>query len=395
MTRLAITEPPTSVIPPEALAGRFAPTHHAVLFNLADYESKSPGGLAIRVLRQIGKRTDLIGTRSIREQEHRIYLPLWVQSHRIRTAVLADAQRLRPWVVRTALELMPALDQMLLVTEPGHHDSVLAALRSYGLDPERLDWDDFTTAHPRLPTPVAGSATYGMEHLPNVDFLLFRDRCRADNTPDRFTAIDTDYRHAFHLASTVAPDERSVLNLLTEHVRDAVTTAQILVAVRATQRALFARGHLMQVHPDRLLGTLTAIQPPRPLDRHWHALRAYIRPERSAVIALFLLGVPTGDIATLPIRAVTRALQTDDLDGQPVPDLAKPFLHAQLLRREREEAPPDDPFLMLRGRRHQEFLADARRDLDIPLDSRLITNDHKNHFNRALYRIGIQVRPLT
>lgn len=395
MTRLFLTEPPADVFPAEALAGRFAPTEVAVLLDLANYEQKSPGGLAIRILRQIGKRTDLIGTRSIREQEHRIYLPIWVEAHHIRTAVLADSQRLRPWAVRTALQLMPTLDQMVLVVEPGHSASTLARLRSYALDPVRLDWTAFTATHPRLPAPAPAPETYGMEHLPHVDFLLFRYRCRTDNTPERFAAIDTDYRDAFHLASRVTPNERSVLDMLTDRVRKADTTAQILVAIRATQRALFARGHLMQVHPDRLLGTLAAIQPPRPTERHWHALRAYIRPERAAVIALFLLGVPTGDIATLRCHDITQALRTGNLDGHPVPDLAAAFLHAQLLRREREEATPKDSFLVLPGRRHQEFLADGRRDLDLPLDGRSISNDHKTHFNRALYRIGIQVRPLT
>ncbi|QWZ07713.1 hypothetical protein KRR39_20330 [Nocardioides panacis] len=300
-------------------------------------------------------------------------------------------------MIRTVMDLAPTLDTVVLVSEPGHGGTTLSALSRYGLHVAALPWNEFCTTHSLLPKAKSNDEPrYGMDHLPQVDFLIFRDRCHRQNDPERFKAIDDDYRHTFDTAMSVSPNEEAVLDMLGHRARNATTTAEILVAVRATQRALFSRGHLMQAHPDRMLGTLTAIQPPRPTEHHWHSLRAYIRPERAAVVALYLLGLPTDTIRAVTINDITQVLATGQVCGHPIPNLARPYLDAQLERRRQESAKPSDLFLDLPGvRQHQEILTDARRDLGLPIDGKNLSNDHKTHYDRALYRLGIQIRDLT
>lgn len=238
---------------------------------------------------------------------------------------------------------------------------------------------------------------YTFANLPTVDFLVFRHTARQINTPSVFAGIDRDYVNAYRAATDVEPNIDAVLAHLDTITWPAHTTAPILVAIKATQAALFRRGWILRARSDALIGTLTSVRHPRPLEQNWTALRAYIRPERSAAVTLYLLGVPAPDLPTLTVADVAHALDVGTLNGRAIPTAARPLLTAELLRRTSEGHAQTDPYLTLppvNPRRHMEFIIDARRDLDLPIDGRGIRTANATQQTRLLYTLGLDLKEL-
>lgn len=360
-----ITEAPAGTIPHRLLADRIHPDRQALLVQFPPRE-KRPGGVALDLLQAMGKDFRVVGANSVRNDEHRLYAPMWAVAHGITTVAVLDAQQTHPRVIGWLLDLLPATTTTVLVCEPGHAATAAHRFRDAGITPAPLDWDTWLEEHPKpsvnLATVGALEEGYNLDHLPKCDFLTFRYACRERNTTDRFQAIDSDYVRVYGAAQTVMPDEPAVISHLDAMTAAATSTASMLVAIRATQSAFFARGHLLRAHPDRLLGVLSCTKAPRPTDDDWRALRAYIRPERAATTTLYLLGVAANALNSTTVEAVHNAMSSGRIAGRTIPDLAKPLLAAQLVRREHEEAAPADSYLNLNGeRRHLEILIAARR----------------------------------
>lgn len=399
---ILITEAPVGTIPHRALAGCMHPDRQTLLVQFSPHE-KRPGGVALDLLQAMGKDFRVVGANSVRNDEHRLFAPMWARAHEITTVAVLDAQQTQPRVVRWLTDLLPATTTTVLVCEPGHAAAATHRFRGAGIDATPLDWGTVLDEHEEMPRPGTtdgdregdGDEGYSLDHLPKCDFLTFRYACRELNTAERFQEIDTDYVRVYRAAQALTPDEPSVIAHLDEMTATATSTAAMLVAIRATQSALFARGHLLRAHPDRLLGVLSCTRPPRPTDDDWRALRAYIRPERGATATLYLLGVAANALNAITVGEVRKALGSGRIAGRVIPELAKPLLTAQLARREHEQAAAADSYLNLNGdRRHLEILIDARRDLGLPIDGRNLRNDDTSNTTRVLHRLGLKIRSL-
>lgn len=398
MTALLVTEPPADAVPSAHFVHRFDPSRGSVLIRLSPTD-RTVGAAALTLLQALGKNLLITGALAVRNEEHRLYTPVWLEAMDIQTVVVAHAHTLRGDVLRHLRSLMPSsVQNLVLIAEPGRTQRVLSTLSRYpDAHPVVVPWSQVTAEHPKVvPPPTVTEDAYTLEHLPHVDFLLFRDASRRLNTAERFAAIDADYVRVYRDGHEVDPDLRAILDHLVQVSASAYTTAPLLVAVRATQAALFKRGWLLRAHPDKLLGTLSSVRLPRPTDVTWRDLRAYIRPERPATCALHLLGVPATELMTVTLDDVSTTLATGTLKGAPVPSLAQPLLRAQLLRRQTEGATGPDPYLALPGeRRHLDILIDARRDLAIPIEGRALIQHDENFQIPTIRRLGLDLQGLT
>jgi hypothetical protein len=345
----------------------------------------------------MGKDLRVIGGNSVRTDEHRTYAPMWARAHNLVAVALLDGQQLRPTSIQRARDMLPRDTTVTLVCEPGQEERTRRRLLRHNLDPRPVDWAAWLSSH--APVSQDGASTrddYQLNHLPLADFLTFRHACRDLNSPGRFSAIDADYRRTYEAAEAVPATTGAVIDHLTAATMGATSTAPMLVALRATQAAFFARGHLLQAHTDRVLGVLSCNRPPQPTDDDWRALRAYTRPERSAAAALYLLGVPANALLTVTVGWIADAVDRNSIDKRAIPPLARPLLATQLARRTAEDATPDDSYLNLRGaRRHLEILIDARRDLGLPIDGRNLRDDDTSNATRLLHRLGLELRGLS
>jgi hypothetical protein len=406
---IVVTETPSGSIPPVEVAGRFDPDRGSLQIQFSPTD-RTPGAVALTLLDALGKDLRVTGSHAVRTAEHRIYAPIWVRAQAIHTVAVVNAQSLRPDTVEHLIAMIRTVEDLILVCEPGHAPSTVSRFRTLthrGHPVAPTPWHQFEHTCPKhapraVPVPRDG---YALGHLPPTDFTLFRDACRRVNSHHRFAAIDAEYVWFYKAGKTVPPDIDSVIDHIADITREATTTAPILVAVRATQNALFDRGWLLQAQADKLLGTLTSVRHPKPTPEHWRALLTYIRPERAATVALYLLGVPTTALNTRSVADIRSAVTQGSISDQPIPKAAIPLLTAELLRREHEHASADDSYLNLRGaRRHLEILIDARRDLAIPIDARRdlaipidgrnLRDDHLKQSTRPLYRLGLKVSRL-
>ena len=392
-----LTEAPAGVIPHRNIADRFSLDRGTLALNLK-MDDRRIGPIALTLLQAMGKRLDVTGGYSVRQVEHIDYAPIWAQAHNLTDVAILDAQRLTPAMVRHLHTLLPNV-RLTGICEPGTVRRATATLRWEAGQVIPLPWDKFMHAHPELPK-MQDEPTdpYCIDDLPHVDFLTFRATVRNLSTPNVFEAIDNDYRRAYRAASTIEPTLDTVIAHLDATTWEAHTTAPLIVAIRATQAALFARGWLLKVRTDQMLGTLASVRHPRPQDRDWRALRAYIRPERSAAVALYLLGTPASVIPTITIAEIAAALGSGTLNGHTLPAMAKPLLHAEVLRRRSQGHPDSAPYLRLppgNPRRHLEFIIDARRDLHLPIDGRQIRNHTYSQSARTLNSLGLDLKDLT
>lgn len=395
---ILVTEPPIGTIPHRALANRFDLDTGGLALHLP-LEARRIGPIGLAILQAMGKDLTVTGGNAVRNDEHTRYAPVWSAAHGIRHVAVLDGQRVTAAMAHHLRALLGPDTEIVAVCESGTARRTHRLLNRDGADAHALDWDQFLTAHPvqAPPTTTGPDRRYTMGHLPSVDFLAFRHTARQVNTADVFAAIDADYVTAYKAATTIDPDIDAVLAHLDETTWTATSTAPILVAIKATQAALFRRGWLLRARPDQLTGTLCTVRHPRATDHDWRALRAYIRPERSAATALFLLNVAAPDIPAVTIADIDTALATGTLNGEPIPDLARPLLTAELLRRRTEGHPDTAPYVTLppvNPRRHLEFIIDARRDLDLPIDGRTIRTENAAQRTRLLYTLGLDLRSL-
>ena len=236
-----------------------------------------------------------------------------------------NGEVLYPPTVEAVFEYAAPVEAVTFVCEPGGYARTRAAIHAAGITTTRLPWDDLLARLPLVPDPVPlPEPDYTMDHLPAVDFLLFRHQARTLNTPERFAAIDADYRTAYQAALDVEPDLDTVVAMIADVTRHATVTAPIMVALRATQAALFTRGWLLGAHQDKAIGVLCSVRSPNPTDAHWRALHGYVRTPRAAGVALYLLNVPLDDLNTITVGDIETFLDEGHMNGRPHPDLGPP-----------------------------------------------------------------------
>jgi hypothetical protein len=403
-----ITESPPGTSPIPLLRGRFAPEHgtFAVLIRPAEAVrgKRTRKTVAIPFFHALGKNLATVGSYTNQSSEFRSQIAHWFAAYDAQELVVFDAHAMFPATMAAIFEYAATVPRITFACEPGYgqrtRDAVHAAAVTgvnLGVTSTWLDWDTLVDRLPVAPTVIAPPpAPYTMRHLPVCDFLLFRNQARLTNEPAVFDAIDDDYRRAYTAALDVEPTLDAVVTMVAAVTREATDTAPIMVALRATQVALLARGWLLTAHQDKAMGTLCAIRPPNPTDAHWRSLHGYVRTQRVAGVALYLLNVAPDDLNTVTISDVEIALNTGVLGSTPIPDLARPLLKAQLHHRRSEGAEPGDGYLNQRGpRRHLEDLIDARRHLGIPIDARFLRNGTLTHTERPIWRFGLDLRNLT
>lgn len=345
----------------------------------------------------LSKNLGTVGSYTGQTSEFRSQIQHWFTAYDARHLVVFNGEVLFPATMEAVFEYAATVPEITFVCEPGGYERTLAAVQATGITATRLPWNDLLDRLPVIPPPEPlPEPAYGMEDLPTVDFLLFRHHARTLNEPDRFAAIDADYRTAYSAALSVEPDLDTVVAMLAEVTRHATDTAPIMVALRATQVALLTRGWLLNAHQDKAIGTLCSVRSPNPTDTHWRALHGYVRTQRVAGVTLYLLDVPPDDLNTITVGDVDGFLRDGHLRGQPIPDLARPLLKAHLSFRRAESAEDNDPYLNQKGpRRHLEDLIDARRHLGIPIDARFLRGGSLTHTQRPIWRFGLELRDLT
>ena len=398
--KVYISEPPAPN-PPALLRGRFSAEYgtFALLIGAAEKVrgKRTRKTVSIPFFHCLGKNLGTVGSYTGQTSEFRSQIQHWFAAYDARHLVVFNGEVLFPATMEAVFEYAATVPEVTFVCEPGGYERTRAAVHAAGASTTRLDWEDLLARLPLVPDPEPLPETaYDMEHLPTVDFLLFRHHARTLNTADRFAAIDADYRTAYQAALDVEPDLDTIVAMLAEITRTATVTAPIMVALRATQVALLKRGWLLNAHQDKAIGTLCSVRSPNPTDAHWRALHGYVRTQRVAGVALYLLDVPPNDLNTVTVGEVETSLSEGHVRGCPIPDLARPLLKAHLSFRRSEAAADDDPYLNQKGsRRHLEDLIDARRHLGIPVDARFLRGGSLTHTQRPIWRFGLELRDLT
>ena len=398
--KVFISEPPAPN-PPALLRGRFSAEYgtFALLIGAAEKVrgKRTRKTVSIPFFHCLGKNLSTVGSYTGQTNEFRSQIQHWFAAYDARHLVVFNGEVLFPATMEAVFEYAATVPEVTFVCEPGGYERTRAAVLAAGVTTTRLDWEDLLARLPRVPDPEPlPEPAYDMEHLPTVDFLLFRHHARTLNEPHRFAAIDADYRTAYQAALAVEPDLDTIVAMLAEVTRRATDTAPIMVALRATQAALLTRGWLLNAHQDKAIGTLCSVRSPNPTDAHWRALHGYVRTQRVAGVALYLLDVPPDDLNTVTVGEVEGFLRDGHVHGGPIPQLARPLLKAHLSLRRSEAAVDEDPYLNQKGaRRHLEDLIDARRHLGIPVDARFLRGGSLSHTHRPIWRFGLELRDLT
>ncbi len=396
--KIFLTAPPSGGAP-ALLGGRFDPMAGtcAVVVGPSETQKKlTRKSVAFPVFRALGKNSSLVGSYTNSTNEYRSYIATWFAAYPVNELVVFNGKVMSHGTLAGFFEYAATVPHVTFVAEPGQLEATRSTLWAAGYTAEPLDWDELLTRIPALPpTPPPAPPVYEMHHLPVCDFLLFRNRARTLNTPERFTGIDHDYQRAYTTALGVEPDLDAVIDAMSDLCRDAATTAQMLVILRGTQQALLARGWFLGAHADRTLGTLSSIKPPNPTDADWQALHGYTTTRRPATAALYLLDVPRNTLGNVTMTHVDQWLTDDTINGRPIPPLARVIVRAHHLRRSDEGAEPGDPYLGHNGPTGLvEDLTQTRRHTGIPIDARPLRHD-TTHTTRPLLRLGLELRSLT
>lgn len=251
---ILVTEPPIGTIPHRTLANRFAVDDGTLALHLP-LAARRIGTIGLSILQTMGKDLSVTGGNSVRNEEHVKYTPVWTAAHGITHTSVLDGQRVTAAMAGHLRALLGPTTQIVAVCESGTARRTHRLLNRDGAPAEHMDWDTYLAQHPTrtAPEPSDGPPDgYTFANLPTVDFLVFRHTARQINTADAFASIDKDYVNAYRAATEIEPDIDAVLAHLDTITWPAHSTAPILVAIKATQAALFRRGWLLRARSDAL-----------------------------------------------------------------------------------------------------------------------------------------------
>lgn len=349
------------------------------------------GNTALTLLEGLGKDLTRGGGRAARQAEFRTWLPAWLHAHSIRDVILTGPQNLDSRNLTWTLRMLQDVDRVVLACHyrTSHELRVLARKQGHDLFVSTWDdwWDPDVAATGPPPTPTG--ALVSTEDLPRSDFLTFRHNFHKTLSPDQAASLDATYVTAFKATGPVTPTPGAVAEHLQAQFGGASTSADLIAVVRATQAALFARGHLLTVDLDRLFRILGSTHPAIS-DEHWHAANWLLDPQSAAIAALFLLDLPMSTFADLTVDDVTTALRDGSLAGRHIPHLARPLLLAHLYQRGGQATQP-----YLTRVDYHPVLARARKHLGLPIAQTGYASFDKSRLARPLSQIGLNLRSLT
>jgi hypothetical protein len=274
--------------------------------------------------------------------------------------VIASAQLLTPAHLRSLLLVVTCCGaRVWVLCAPPLTNAQQAVLDSWCSQP--ISWAEFAMAWADLPElfdpsltpePSPERARSEPAPLPAADFPTFLSACRRVLDEDTLGWVESvfaaDRQAADEWANPLVEgdqlDMRAVATWLLNRYDRCATDAELLVATRATQVALFRLGMFVQVDHPHLLAT--AAHEPRQADRGeqlWRQLAIYREPYRGAVCALAATRLGADDMLALRCGDVSGdgsriQLEDEALDVEPG---ARVYLRAMRLLRQLHGAAPD------------------------------------------------------
>jgi hypothetical protein len=215
-------------------------------------------------------------------------------------------------------------------------------------------------------------------------------------------AADLDAAHiwATDLIAAATIDASSIAARMLDRYDQCATDAELVVATRATQVALFRLGWFVQVDHAHLVGT--AAHEPRRAQRDdtwWRRLAVYREPYRGAICALAATGGGSQDMLAVTCRDVAADGSTVQIGDQlrPIETGARVYLRAMRTLRQLQ-ADGNPPLLAntsgetLRPRIPGDVLKAARVTCGAALVSRLMVRNGPDRFGTQW---GVSVQSLT
>jgi hypothetical protein len=402
MSTVYLATAPDGTVPVIALSGRFDRFQGAlsVLIRPADKARRrvTTKGLNLSLFHALGKDLRTVGSYAAETMTLRRQTQAWLTAYNTRDVVIFEGQFLTEAVLRDLLDYLDSVPRVTFACETNQTEVIRQALANHGTTVHDLPWGHLDTWLPATDStyrPSTPKPPYTLADLPKSDFLTFRHDARRLTEPGIWEAVDQDYRNTYKHALDAPIDLDAAISMLAACTADATSTGPVLVALRATQAALFTRGFLLAAHTDKALGTLSAIKPTRPTDHHWHALHGYLGTARGAGAAVYLLNTPADQLNDITLDDAQDWLHANAANGMPIHPLARSLLAAHLHARESDGAEGNDSYLNRPGRSAIDDLIDARRHLGIPIDARNLKPADIAHTHRPLYRFGLELRNLT
>jgi hypothetical protein len=133
--------------------------------------------------------------------------------------------------------------------------------------------------------------------------------------------------------------------------------------MRGTQAAYFEKDFNLRIDPARLISIHAHARPPEFSDRDWLSLRAYRDPARSAICSLYAHGLDPETIKKFTIEDAHSTLTNDRVNGRHLNPHARPYLAANLLHRNLDQAGPTGLFVTVKSVRA--VITYAGRDVGI------------------------------
>jgi hypothetical protein len=349
---------------------------------------------ASTLLEGLGKRLDLLHRRTLSVQHRRELTKVWLRAYCIDTVVLCSPQMLNRRNLNWLLDLLSPAQRVVFACDHG----ASGPLRRLLPDAHRDTWESIAaalTGETSSPANLdAHHPSYRFEDLPDTDFLTFRADCRHDLGRQTFAELDRLYLPAFRAAQRVPAEEQAVLEHFQRHGGELATAGQLLVLIRATQAAFFRRGYLLRVHRDRLLGTLATLRTTTAHLEHFRVVHASVLTVPAAVCALHLMDMSIAAMLRLTISDAARQAGRRRQHAGGTDHPGGVFLRAQLLWRQGRGATDDDLLLPIGAPQASKILAEARRDLDLPIDAgNARTASHRD--TRRYTRLGMKLEQLT
>lgn len=370
----------------------------AVVAIVAPLGARAHYNLPLDLLAELGKRDDVAG-RSKHNQDNAALATVWLRAHGTSWVVVTSPHAMPVTALQfLATLVLPAGARLLLACDHGTAQQIFDNLADWGA--ALAPWDQIAGLVPQpdapRPEPVhepdqdwtAASLT-----LPREDWPVFRSECRLLLSPRTFEEIDTVYRRAFRTTRDWLrandPTEEGVAALL-DTVLSQPDLDRTVTALRACQAAHMAAGWLLRVDLDKAVAAMS--QRPVPMtDAQWRSLRAYLDPNRPAIVVLHehgltitdMLALTLGDTAPDGTRAAALAVDPRGHD----------YLKALWLHRRAAGADDTDPLIEHEQIRIVAIMKNARNDLSLRLGSgRLYKTEHTA--DRWQRRLGLKLRDL-
>jgi len=365
---------------------------------VAPLGSRAHHDLPLDLLAEMGKRNDVTG-KAKHTQDNAALATVWLRAHGTSWVVVTSPHAMPVTALQfLATLVLPAGARLLLACDHGTAGQILDGLADWGA--AATSWDAIASLVPQ-PDPIQQDKKDEPEQdwtaasltLPREDWPVFRSECRRLLSPRTFTEIDSVYQKAFRATRNWLrandPTEESVAALLSTVLAQS-DLDRTVTALRGCQAAHMAAGWLLRVDLDKAVAALSQ-RPVSMTDAQWRSLRAYLDPNRAAIVVLHehgltitqMLGLTLADTAPDGSRAGAIAVDPRGHD----------YIKALWLHRHSDGAQDTDPLIEHEQVRIVAIMKNARNDLSLHMGSgRLYKDEHTA--DRWQRRLGLQLRDL-